>query len=495
MDISQKLLYVFKFYGDTILNDCPENIKKLTTLLCLNNRSVKKDVILICSGILSSEHVTSVAKETTISELALMKDILIAICHNEPVTVAVPTLKLISEYADMFAPEMSDKEKIFLLLVGPNPKVKELAKTFFLQQMSQPSNCGFIVNLLKTIEQLIISYQDAADHIDRIAEVMCDSLPSFIDIFLYIAKNNSRVISRFARIVISIIIKRNDNSPDDRDRLRTVAQLAKGTLKTAANVKNWDIFRDISEGLMDISDSILNEIPKTEWRDLGLYLMKTLLEEKDINGDHIEIITKLMIRMYNIADCDVDIDVIGERWNILESLARAYSNGTMQDKVASLNIQIDRKLQVAAEKPIELITAKHLLVISLVNREEIVTEIQALLTLIEENYLTQDIDSEHRFVSLLRIIIQLLLKFLPHLDTPAQLELFDRMSKRIFGLFETGTEKFGYLPDECQGHIEAFLEFSTIWADVEVVSRFLIGQAQVTKCKSSLNTILITLIL
>lgn len=107
------------------------NIRHLTALLYVNNNQLKKSLLKTILNILTSDNVTGAVHQTIMSELVLMKDILIAMCHQEPVPVVLQALSLLSNYPHELAPEPSDKHKIFLLLVKPKPKIQEMAVKFF----------------------------------------------------------------------------------------------------------------------------------------------------------------------------------------------------------------------------------------------------------------------------------------------------------------------------------------------------------------------------
>lgn len=144
--------YLFEFYWDSILSDV-DNARHLTTILFVANRRLKSESLKTIALIVDSSD--EVARNAIMSELVFMKDILIAACHCEPVSVAVQCLVLLISNEDSLLTDFEDKDKIFLLMTRSSGKIQEMAKAFFLQQCTADESRG---GFLSTLEQFVWRY-------------------------------------------------------------------------------------------------------------------------------------------------------------------------------------------------------------------------------------------------------------------------------------------------------------------------------------------------
>lgn len=109
--------------------------------------------------ILEDPTATNSIRIAVLSELVMIKDILIAMCHKDPQSVALSALALICANSAELTAEESDKDKIFLLMCKPYAKIQEMARTFFLECVSRSEEPDQNRTFLTALERLIAKYQ------------------------------------------------------------------------------------------------------------------------------------------------------------------------------------------------------------------------------------------------------------------------------------------------------------------------------------------------
>lgn len=171
MDITQKLIYLFQFYWPVVLADDPKQVRQLTGGLLLASISIpmKKDLLRTILSILGAPDLPDDVRNALMSELVVLKDVLVAICHHESTSVVVEALSLLTTYHQELIPSLGDQHKIWLLMAKSRPSVQKMAKSFFLQYIrlsmeTVPASQAF----LGTLEEFVSKYQVSFNLIDVI---------------------------------------------------------------------------------------------------------------------------------------------------------------------------------------------------------------------------------------------------------------------------------------------------------------------------------------
>lgn len=141
MDITEKMIYLFQFHWEDVLTADPGIVIQLTGLLLIDNNQLKKEILKTIGSILSTPGVARSIHQTLISELVLLKDILIAICHNEPHGVALEALQLIATHSQELMSDM-DRYKIFALMAKQRSPIQQVAKTMFIEYVKSTVKDG-----------------------------------------------------------------------------------------------------------------------------------------------------------------------------------------------------------------------------------------------------------------------------------------------------------------------------------------------------------------
>lgn len=157
-------MYLFEFYWQDILVGDPDNVQHLTGLILVaSNYQLKRDLLKTIATILSADNLPENVRTSMISELVIMKDLLIAICYHEANAVAKESLSLLTKYSQELIPSALDQDKIFLLMTKPKHNIQVLAKAFFLQSVessldtSNPEQRGQV--FLRILEKLFSDYE------------------------------------------------------------------------------------------------------------------------------------------------------------------------------------------------------------------------------------------------------------------------------------------------------------------------------------------------
>lgn len=132
-DITQKLIYLFQFYWEFVLAGDPTYVKYLTGLLLIDKNSLKKDILKTVTSILSSPNLTPNIRQAILNELLLLKDILIAMCHNEPYYISIEALSVLAIESKELIRDSVDGYKIFILMSNSKDRIKQLAKQIFME--------------------------------------------------------------------------------------------------------------------------------------------------------------------------------------------------------------------------------------------------------------------------------------------------------------------------------------------------------------------------
>lgn len=142
IDITQKLVYMFQFHWQVVLEANPANAKQLTGLLLIDYNQLKKDVLMTIKTILNCPNLSTNIRDSIMEELVLLKDVLLAMCYYEPYKVAINAVSLIEAHSEILLNNSCLTNSFFALMANPKTKIQELAKKCFLNHVEIKSGDG-----------------------------------------------------------------------------------------------------------------------------------------------------------------------------------------------------------------------------------------------------------------------------------------------------------------------------------------------------------------
>lgn len=492
-------MYLYEFFWQEISINLPR-ARQLTGLLFVANSQLKKEVLRILVLILVSDDITPCTRNAILSELTVMKDILIACCHNEPVAVAQQALTLILTHPNELAPEPDDKDKIFLLMAKRNARISEMAKEFFLlfiagQEMdvNNKGQRGSQIFLI-CLEDLMKKYLIIVENLEWIVQLLFDSFPSFVDIYLFVVQRDSPLISHVSTIFLSLVLQTAGGFTEQVGPLKDIVNITSGALTQLANTNKWAIYKDMLMNLKSLPDSIWRQVANNVLVDINASLFKTLVESH-VDDQCGSLLAELVLRTEGILNDPINIEKVLDlkrlrnNWKALGHLLHErilWNDGFKTDLPVLLDVNTlaDDFLKSAPDFLVEVINVKSLIIPGFPNITRGVKEAINLLKEVKKLCLTFQDGSTSSIMDqtkLLNISTNLLLYLIVNYKAVSGNDY--RFIMRFHIVF------YKWARDCLQGVQEeldwasrfiCLLEFTLFWTEEDEFAKFLADQLQVS---------------
>lgn len=331
-----------------------------------------------------------------------------------------------------------------------------------------------------------------------LVELLMDSFPSFVEIYLYIVQNSSQIISKITTIVMDLLrdsVATTDGLllEDLPEQLKEMANISAGALQQLATTQQWSIYQDVLYNLQAVLDCnyFHDSINSAAVQIRG-----------DIVGYDVDTqCLRSMVRVWlNIMIINYDRDQVGEvlerstyggNWMVPGILLEGIflrPDFEFQEQFIALSLQAYEQLGGSPEDTAELINVLHLIMLRPPIAEVEVDMIIMVLELIDGRFLKVDLPCASDFSNMLRVAVHLILALIGKFDllTVDQRNVLHSVEWNMHTWILRWTTENPYSVN-WQLYMVVLYEFSLMWMDEDIFSPILAVQLSVSCCYSNIH--------
>lgn len=324
-----------------------------------------------------------------------------------------------------------------------------------------------------------------------VVQLLMDSFPSFVEIYLYIVQKSSKILSKITTIIMDLIrdsvVTADGLFFDDLpEQLTEMANISAGALQQLATKQHWSIYQDILYNLQAVLDCkyFHDSINAAAVQIRG-----------DIVGYDVDTqCLRMMVRVWlNIMIINYDRDQVGK---VLERSTRGGNwmvpgillegiflrpDFEFQEQFIALSLQAYEQLGGNPEDTAELINVLHLIMLRPPIAEVEVDMIIMVLELIDSRFLKADLPSASDFSNMLRVAVNLILALIDKFDllTVDQRKVLHSVEWNMHTWILRWTTENPYSVN-WQLYMVVLYEFSLMWMDEDIFSPILAVQLSVS---------------